>query len=179
MINKPTIELLRPCSDRLKNYLNHYSDFKGDIVEFLELENITPQDKIWVAVRIMPRLLVETFAIDCAFVVATHAAYATDAYAAAAADADAAAADAYAAAADAAYAAADAADTIYSAAYAYAYAAAYAAATYAADTTYSAAYAYAAAADTTYSAAYAYAAAADAVRENQIDTLIMILEGEM
>ena len=91
-INSEIIAALEPCKDRHDNWIAHYKDFDGDILDFLELENITATDKVWVSVRVMPRFLVEVFAIDCAF------------YDADAADAAAAAADA-----DAAYAAADAA----------------------------------------------------------------------
>jgi len=41
------------------NWIEHYSDFDGDILDFLELDKITADDKVWVAVRVMPRLLVE------------------------------------------------------------------------------------------------------------------------
>jgi hypothetical protein len=109
MVNKEIIKSLRPCADRYENYLKYYSDFDGQFEEFLDLENITYQDKIWLAVRLMPRFLVEVFAIDCVVRAAEYDAYAADAAAAAyAADA---ADDAYAAAADAAaYATADAAE---------------------------------------------------------------------
>ena len=131
-INKYVISKLNPCNDRHENYIKYYNDFDGDILKFLELEKITAQDKIWVAVRVLPRDILEVFAIDCAFA----AAYAADAAA-------------YAADAYAAYAAA------YSAAYA-ADAAAYAAA----DDAYAAAAAYAAYADVAaYAADAAYAAA--------------------
>lgn len=125
-INKEKLRKLNPCEGRWKNYLKHYSDFEGDIVEFLELEHITPEDKVWVFIRVAPRLLLEIFALDCAFsAVRYSAAYAASAvaryarYARYAADAASAVADA--AYADAVYAADAAAD--------YAAVAAYAAAT--------------------------------------------------
>ena len=113
-INKEVIKNLKPCKDRYENYLTHYSEFSGGIEEFLDLPEISHEDKLWVALRLVPRMLVETFALDCA--VSAAAAYA---------DADAYAAAAYAAAyAAAAYAAdAYAAAAAYAAAYA-AYAAA-------------------------------------------------------
>ena len=149
-INTEVIKTLNPCEDRFSNWKLHYDCFNGTILDFLELEKITPRDKIWVSVRVLPKELVEIFAIDCAFSASyTDAAYAA-VYAAAAY-----AADAYAAAAYAADAAA------------------YAAAAYAAD---AAVYAAVYAAD---AAAYAAAAAdfaAVAERENQVDALIMLIE---
>lgn len=85
-VNKEIIKELIPCQDGWENYLRYHSDFSGDITEFLNLENITPQDKIWVSTSLMPRVLAEIFAQDCAY---TAYAYAADAYAAAyAADAE-------------------------------------------------------------------------------------------
>jgi hypothetical protein len=139
IITEKKIRNLGPCKDRLDNFLKHYPNFKGDFTSFLDLEQITPSDKIWVVIRLIPRVVLEEFAIDCA----SHAYAAADAYA-----------DAYAAA----YAAAAAYDAVYADANAAAYAYAYAnAAAYAAD---AAAYAAAAAADAVY--ADANAAAADA-----------------
>jgi uncharacterized membrane protein YbaN (DUF454 family) len=118
LINTKRIEALKPCQARLDNWMQHYPKFSGDITEFLRLGAITPQDKIWVAVRLMPRFLVEVFAIDCAtntasaattataatagerlaaMMAATTATAATAAYAAAAADDAAAYAAAFAA----------------------------------------------------------------------------------
>jgi len=89
---------MEPCEARYENWLANYKNFDAYILEFLELKNITATDKIWVSVRVMPRFLVEVFAIDCAFsaYAAADAAYAA-ADAADAADADAAYADAAAA----------------------------------------------------------------------------------
>lgn len=100
-VNKEIIKSLKPCADRYENYLKYYNDFDGQLEEFLDLENITYQDKIWVAVRLMPRFLAEVFAIDCA----VRSAAADCAAVAVAAVADCAVAVATAAAADCAVAA--------------------------------------------------------------------------
>jgi len=65
-VNSKIIKSLLPCEDRLVNYLKHYNKLNVDILEFLALDKITAKDKIWVSVRLMPRGLVEAFAIDCA-----------------------------------------------------------------------------------------------------------------
>ena len=112
IINKDVINSLKPCADRYENYLEHYANFSGNQDDFFELPEISHNDKLWVILRLMPRELVEVFAIDCAVSAYAHA----DAYVYA---------DAYAhaAAADAAYAHAAAADAAAAAAAAYANAA--------------------------------------------------------
>ena len=65
-INKKIIKSLKPCADRYENYLVHYADFNGTIEEFLFLPEISPTDKLWVSLRLLPRNIVEVFALDCA-----------------------------------------------------------------------------------------------------------------
>jgi len=90
------IRALKPWYD-LDIYLKE--DWSGTLVDFLHIEAIPSKDRIWVAVRLMPRFLVDVFAIDCAF---ASSAYATsDASASYAASCSHSAADA---AADSAYA---------------------------------------------------------------------------
>jgi hypothetical protein len=111
IINKEIIKALNPCKDRYDNYLVHYSKFIGTIEEFLFLPEISHKDKLWVGLRLLPRNLVEVFALDCAVSAQNYAA-ADAAYAAADAADAAESEDAFAAYAAAAYAAdaADAAD---------------------------------------------------------------------
>jgi len=95
------IRALKPCYDPS---LHMKEDWEGTLVDFLHIEVIPNYDRIWVAVRLAPRTLVEIFAIDCAF-----AAYGYDtsdtaascSYSASAYTADAASASAYAASASA------------------------------------------------------------------------------
>jgi hypothetical protein len=161
-INTDIIKSLNPCKNRLDNWLLHYKAFEGDLVEFLDLPDISYADKVWVAVRVMPRFLVEVFAIDCAFNAAA---------------ADYAASAAYAASAyPAAYSASAAATTS-----AYASDAASVAATYASAADSDAA----CAASAAYSAADAYAASAHASvaafadwgKQRQIESLIYLIQG--
>ncbi len=51
IINKRVLKDLRPCADRWKNFLNHYSDWSGDLLEFTELDKITIEDKLWVLLK--------------------------------------------------------------------------------------------------------------------------------
>jgi hypothetical protein len=50
-VNTEYILSLKPCEDRLLNYLQHYTDFSGTVVDFLELDKISIKDKIWVVTR--------------------------------------------------------------------------------------------------------------------------------
>jgi len=82
-INTDIIKALDPCNDRFDNWLQYYSDFNKTLLEFLDLENISHSDKIWVALRLLPRHTVEVFAIDCVFAAydAASVAYDNPAYA--------------------------------------------------------------------------------------------------
>jgi len=71
-INTDILKSLKPCENRYKVWLENYAEFDGSLLDFLELDKITAKDKIWVAVRVMPRDLVEVFAIDCAFSAAAN-----------------------------------------------------------------------------------------------------------
>ena len=71
-INKTIIEALKPCEDRWRNYLRYHADFDGTILEFLHLDRITEEDKVWVSVRVLPREPVEIFAIDLALRMTMH-----------------------------------------------------------------------------------------------------------
>lgn len=54
-INKNYLESLNPCRNRYKNFLEHYPNFDGSLSEFLDLENISYHDKLWVYFRSIPR----------------------------------------------------------------------------------------------------------------------------
>ena len=47
-INEKFIASLKPCSDRHKNYLEHYSGKEFTLDEFILLKHITDEDKRWV-----------------------------------------------------------------------------------------------------------------------------------
>jgi len=82
-ITTQIIKKLKPCKHRLDNFLEYYSDFNGDHEEFLSMDKINHIDKLWVLLRIMKRVDVEVFAIDCA--VSAYGSYAYDATSACAA----------------------------------------------------------------------------------------------
>lgn len=69
-INKEYIKQFNPCDDRWKNYIKHYSDFNGTIIEFLELDKITWHDKKWVLFHeeqeLLSDKLLREFGLICA-----------------------------------------------------------------------------------------------------------------
>ena len=66
MINKEVLKSTKPCADRWKNYLEFYSDFNGSFDEFLELDKISHDDKIWVAKKVLNKNQLVHFATLCA-----------------------------------------------------------------------------------------------------------------
>lgn len=48
VISEEFIKSLSPCSDRLENYLSHYSEKSFSLEKFLKLKKITWRDKFWV-----------------------------------------------------------------------------------------------------------------------------------
>ena len=65
-INKEIIEKLNPCKDRFDNFKAQYPDFSGNLQEFLELENITYSDKVWVVTRLFTKEQNVLWSILCA-----------------------------------------------------------------------------------------------------------------
>lgn len=69
-ITKDFLKSLSPCQSRWINYLKHYSTFSGSLLDFLNLDKITPVDKLWVFTRKIedPKIerLQRMFAVRCA-----------------------------------------------------------------------------------------------------------------
>jgi hypothetical protein len=65
-INAALIKTFNPCQDRLDNFLQHYADFNGEFHEFLALENITYNDKVWVGCRLLTKNQLVQWSIFCA-----------------------------------------------------------------------------------------------------------------
>jgi len=76
LVDLEVIKSLVPCLDRYENYFHHYEYFEGSLEDFLDLNELTHNDKLWVSLRLIPRFLIEVFAIDCAVAAAAYAAYA-------------------------------------------------------------------------------------------------------
>ena len=67
-INKAWLKQFNPCSNRWRNYLKHYPKWEGTLCDFLQLENISIEDKLWVIGRKYKHLekLQRQFALQCA-----------------------------------------------------------------------------------------------------------------
>ena len=65
-VSSQIIKSLQPCSGRFDNYLKHYSDFDGQIEDFISLDKITYSDKVWVSIRLMTRDQCSRWAALCA-----------------------------------------------------------------------------------------------------------------
>jgi len=53
MITTEKIKNLKPCANRLKNYLNYYENKTFTYQEFISLDEISFEDKVWVLLRLM------------------------------------------------------------------------------------------------------------------------------
>ena len=65
-INTEKLKELNPCVDRFKNWLEHYSEFCGSFNEFLDLDKITYDDKMFVIKKLIPKEILVKWAILCA-----------------------------------------------------------------------------------------------------------------
>lgn len=65
-INKDVLKKLKPCTERYKNYLEHYAEFDGTFAEFLDLPLISYEDKIWVAKKMLSSKQLVRWAALCA-----------------------------------------------------------------------------------------------------------------
>lgn len=52
-INKDVLKSLNPCTSRYWNFLKYNADFSGSFSEFLELDSVSYDDKVWVAVSVL------------------------------------------------------------------------------------------------------------------------------
>jgi hypothetical protein len=65
-INKEVISKFNPCKERFDMFLENYSDFNGSFDEFIDLNKITYEDKIWVAKKVLNRNQLVHFGLLCA-----------------------------------------------------------------------------------------------------------------
>lgn len=66
LITKELIANLKPCQVRFDNYRAHYAGFIGTLAEFLALDKITYDDKVWVAQRVLSLPVLQRWAALCA-----------------------------------------------------------------------------------------------------------------
>lgn len=60
------LKKLEPCEDRLNNFLQYYPKFFGSLKQFIELENITYNDKVWAATKLFTKKQNVKWVILCA-----------------------------------------------------------------------------------------------------------------
>ena len=65
-INVEIISKLNPCESRFTNFKKQYPNFDDSFTEFLKLENITYDDKVWVMVRLLSKNQLVHWSILCA-----------------------------------------------------------------------------------------------------------------
>jgi hypothetical protein len=65
-ITSEYIANLKPCKNRHDNYLQHYANTDFSVVEFLQLENITYEDKLWVWKKFATISEAVLFGLKCA-----------------------------------------------------------------------------------------------------------------
>ena len=65
-VNKKKIVALKPCRDRLDNYLSKHETFSGTMTKFLGLGGISHEDKLWVYFRLIPKDRIRLVAADLA-----------------------------------------------------------------------------------------------------------------
>ena len=66
LINKDYLKSLSPCEDRYKHYLENYKDWSGSLEQFLDLPELTYDDKRWVFVRSIDKSKLRLVAADFA-----------------------------------------------------------------------------------------------------------------
>ena len=66
LIDKNVLKNLKPCADRYKNFLEFHAEFSGTFSDFIDLSNVSYEDKIWVSTRVLNRNQLVSFAVLCA-----------------------------------------------------------------------------------------------------------------
>ena len=65
-INLEYIKTFDPCQDGLDNYIKYHKEFNGTMTEFLSLEHIPYEDKVWLLVKVIDYKILQQWSVDCA-----------------------------------------------------------------------------------------------------------------
>ena len=65
-VNNKTIKDLKPCAERYKNWLEHYQYWSGSFADFLDLDKISYEDKVWVSKKLLSIDELTKWSILCA-----------------------------------------------------------------------------------------------------------------
>ena len=60
------IKTFNPCASGWKNLLKHYPDFSDTVGNFLRLEHVSYNDKIWLVRRVVKKEILRQWAVECA-----------------------------------------------------------------------------------------------------------------
>ena len=66
------IREFNPCADRIVNFESMYPGYNDTMFNFLQLDNITYSDKIWVACKVINYKILQQWSICCAELVADN-----------------------------------------------------------------------------------------------------------
>ncbi len=66
LVTTKIVSELNPCADRFDNFTNEYPDYSGTLREFLKLDKITYDDKVWVFTRLLDKDTLVRWSIKCA-----------------------------------------------------------------------------------------------------------------
>lgn len=65
-IDNDLIKNMKPCNSRLNNYLKYYNNCSHNYKKFINLENITYDDKVWVLRKLLSKTQAVSWAVLCA-----------------------------------------------------------------------------------------------------------------
>jgi len=66
LVTTDKVKELNPCSDRFNNFTKEYPSYSGTLREFLKLDKITYDDKVWVFTRLLDKDTLVKWSIKCA-----------------------------------------------------------------------------------------------------------------
>ena len=65
-INSKFIRRLNPCEDGILDFENKHPDFNGKLSDLLALEDISYNNKIWLATKVAPLKTLQIWSVECA-----------------------------------------------------------------------------------------------------------------
>ena len=66
-ITHDIIKALKPCANRYQNFVEHHPNFIGSSAEFLSLDKITYEDKVWAMTRLITQNQNILWGVKCAY----------------------------------------------------------------------------------------------------------------
>ena len=66
------IKSLNPCKTGIDSFESKYPNYKGTLVDILSMEDVGYSDKIWLATKILDKMTLVQWSLDCALMVADN-----------------------------------------------------------------------------------------------------------